>query len=237
MEQIDDSFIGYVSSHFARTNGGLTSTEIDSLLDKYASKFEKKQVGHGIFSNKKSKMQQYLSYFSGEEQYQIIEELCYQGKFKGEKETGNILMQLQTKYSSFSIFPLQESELVQDTVHLLENYPESRELYDSAFAKINQGMFERNILDDMRLALELLIKKLLSNDKSLENQLNELGNKLSEYRTPKEIRNMFSKLIKYYSDYQNDYVKHDDLADKNDVEFVVDMTSVMMKYLISKLGE
>lgn len=237
MEQMDNSFIGYVSGHFARTDGGLTGTEIDTLLDKYASIFDKGQLEHGGFSNKRAKMHHYLSYFSGPEQYQIIRELCNYGKFQSDSETTRILTKLQTTYNRFSSFPLQESELIQGTVHLLENYPEVRKLYDSAFAKFNQGMFERNILDDMRLALELLIKKLLSNNKSIENQLNELGKKLSEYGTPKEIRNMFSKLIDYYSAYQNDYVKHDDLVDKNDVEFVVEMTSVMMKYLISKLGE
>jgi hypothetical protein len=45
-------------------------------------------------------------------------------------------------------------------------------------------VFLRNVLDDMRLSLELLLKAVLGNDKSLENQIPQLGGFIKEKGLP-----------------------------------------------------
>ena len=109
--------------------------------------------------------------------------------------------------------------------------------FDSAFAKISQGQFERNVLDDMRLAFELLLKCLLGNQKSLENQNDSLLKQLKDKDVPEEIRNLYWKTIDYYMKYQNDYVKHDDKVDENDLNFIIELTCLLMKYSMGRIGE
>ena len=90
------------------------------------------------------------------------------------------------------------------------------------------------MLDDLRLSLEILLKEILQNNKSLENQLTEIGRYQKERGATSETTNMFRKLIEYFAKYQNNYVKHDDKIPKNEIEFIIDLTTTFMKYLIKK---
>ena len=47
-----------------------------------------------------------------------------------------------------------------------------------------------------------------------------------------EYRNMFAKLLDYYSKYQNSYVKHDDAVIEDEVAFIFEITACFMKHLI-----
>ena len=77
--------------------------------------------------------------------------------------------------------------------------------------------------------MELLLKSVLKNDKSLENQLSHLGSFVSKIGGTKEFCNMFVKLIDYYSKYQNEHVKHNDKIVELEIDFMVDITSAFMK--------
>ena len=59
-------------------------------------------------------------------------------------------------------------------------------------------VLERNLLDDLRLSLESLLKEILGNGKSLENQKDELGRFLKEREGSPELRNMFQSMLAYY---------------------------------------
>ena len=108
--------------------------------------------------------------------------------------------------------------------------------YESALAKYEGGIFERNTLDDMRLAFELLVKDVLGNNKSLENQIPEIGSVLKTSGASVELRNMVQQVIKYYTDFQNNHVKHNDAVNGNEIEYIIELTSVVMKFLIKITG-
>ena len=122
--------------------------------------------------------------------------------------------------------------VVAETRHWLAGYPKVLALYDQALAKVEHGVYDRNLLDDLRLALELLVQELVGNGKSLENNLAAVGALLKEREVPTEMRNMFSTLLNYYTKYQNDHVKHDDAVNETEVAFVIELTSAFMKYLV-----
>lgn len=88
----------------------------------------------------------------------------------------------------------------------------------------------------MRLSFELLVKDLLKNNKSLENQLGDLGFRLKEKGASEELRNMVVKIIEYYTKFQNNHVKHNDAVNNDEIEYVIELTSVVMKYLVKVLG-
>lgn len=78
----------------------------------------------------------------------------------------------------------------------------------------------------------MLLKNILSNEKSLENQLSALGEYIQNKGGSKELGNMFQKLVEYYSKYNNTYVKHNDNIIEEEVEFIFEITSSFMKHFI-----
>ena len=82
------------------------------------------------------------------------------------------------------------------------------------------------------MSLELLLKDIFSNQKSLENQLSDIGSCISTSGGSKEFSNMFRTLVDYYSKYQNTFIKHNDLVVEEEVEFIFEMTSSFMKHLV-----
>lgn len=236
MKGIDCQFLTYACTVIADTDLGLKNNEIDAYLSKYSIKFNVKLRPQHSMEKKSTKLRIGLQQFTGEQQYQIIQELCELPKFKRNEQVSEVLALLKEKYSHFSSTPLSESQLIQKTQHWLEVYPKSKQAYDSALSKIEKGQYERNALDDMRLSLELLVHSLLNNSKSLENNVSVLEEALKEIGASTEFRNMFKKILDYYTKFQNNHVKHNETVNKREVEFVVELTSVMMKYLITMLG-
>ena len=125
-----------------------------------------------------------------------------------------------------------EKELISDVQHLLSSFTSALAPYQSALTKYERKEFLRNILDDVRLSLELLLKEILKNTKSLENNISELGAFLKDNNVSSEVRNMFTKLLDYFSKYQNEHIKHDDLVEEKEVQYIIELSSVMMKFII-----
>lgn len=48
----------------------------------------------------------------------------------------------------------------------------------------------------------------------------------------KEINNLFEKILKYYEDYQNQYIKHNDNVKENEFELIISQTNTIMQFLI-----
>lgn len=235
--KIAPEFIEYVSSLFAATTSGLTNSDIDKILSKYSSKYEVKLPTSDKMLRKSKRLRMGMSVFNGKQQFEMIEELCNMSQFKKSTEVKDAYSTLKQKYSQFSNSEFTTSEIVVTTQHWLEGHAKSKGLYDSALSKIKERQFERNALDDMRLSFELLMKEILCNDKPLEKNISIIGDALSEKQVNPHFRNMITTIITYYKNYQNDYVKHDDHVNEDELLFVVELTSILMKFIIVKLGE
>ena len=68
--------------------------------------------------------------------------------------------------------------------------------------------------------------------KSLENQIAPLGARFKQRGVTPQFRNMFEKLLDYYSKWQNDHVKHDDALREEEIEFVFELTASFMKHIV-----
>jgi hypothetical protein len=136
------------------------------------------------------------------------------------------------RYAEFDEYFLDHDSNLIETKTLLTKYPKVKRLFEGALAKINLEGSERNAVDDLRLGLELLLKELLHNDKSIENQLSILGDFLKEKGTSKELVNMLKAFLDYYLKYQNNYVKHNDNIKKQEVDVILDLSVTFMKHLI-----
>lgn len=239
MTKLDDAFLSYASDILADTNSGLSGMKIVEYCNSYAIDFNR-VTPYGSYPfdapNKRTALKQNLKVFAAPEQFRIIKELCELPALCNQEKIKELKLKLFSRYGNLATEKISETELVQKTKHWLANYPSALKQYENALAKYEGGIFERNTLDDMRLAFELLVKDLLGNGKSLENQISDIGTKLKASGASDELRNMVVKIIEYYTKFQNNHVKHNDAVNANEIEYVIELTSVVMKFLIKAMG-
>jgi len=125
-----------------------------------------------------------------------------------------------------------EQSVIKETQELLINYPASQKIFNEAMSKYKQKIYQRNVLDDMRLSLELFLKEILKNQKSLENQLSDIGKFQKEKGLSSEFIGMFKKLLDYYTKYQNNHVKHNDNVNPTEIDMVINLTVLFMKSFV-----
>lgn len=239
MTKLDDAFLAYASDILADTNAGLSGMKIVEYCNSYAIDFNR-VTPYGSYPfdapNKRTALKENLKVFAAPEQFRIIKELCELPALCDQEKVKELKLRLFSRYGNLATEKISETELIQKTKHWLSNHPDALKQYESALAKYEGGIFERNTLDDMRLAFELLVKDLLGNGKSLENQIAEIGAKLKSTGASVELRNMVQQVIKYYTDFQNNHVKHNDAVNDKEIEYIIELTSVVMKFLIKILG-
>ena len=238
--RISPSFITYAVSVLGSTENGLSGPQIVQITSAHAA-------NHGVniphphypfeASNKRTALAENILAFAPEQQYAIIKELCDHPRIQelNAARAREVKLKLITQYAGLDTSDgktdLNET-LVEQTRHWLDGFPPSLSLYNEALQKYQHGVFQRNVLDDLRLALEALLKAVFNNEKSLENQIPGLGELIKSRGGSKHLSNMFSKLVDYYSKYQNQYVKHNDAVIEEEVEFVFEITSSFMKHVV-----
>jgi len=239
-EDIPAHFIRYAADILGDTNKGLSGPNIVKVTTDYAVEYDV-NIPHTDYPfdapNKRSALYDNLMAFDPQQQYRIIKELCDHRSFSlvPSKERKELKVRLATRYahlaSESDTSEINET-LIEETRHWLDGYPEALSLYNEALTKYESGVFHRNLLDDLRLALERLLREVFENTKSLENQVKFVGGYIKDNGGSKELANMFVKLVEYYAGYHNSYVKHDDAVIEEEIEFIFEITSSFMKHLI-----
>lgn len=172
----------------------------------------------------------------------VVNELIENGYFIYEKD-GMEVLRLTAKgykyiYDSKAVLDCcfesgiaNEPEVV-ETSHWINSYPDAKAAYAKALSLYDQKDFSREILDNMRLALESFVRQLVGNTKSLENNIAEIGKLLKAKGYNPEFSNMLIKLIEYYTKYQNNYVKHNDKVNPSELDFIVLQTTAFMRAMM-----
>ncbi len=230
-------FIERVGDILGDTQNGISGSDIARYFSDYSVKYNVNipYCSYPFLNapNKRTALKENLKCFSDEQQFIIIKELCELDRFNNDNNVKNLKIQLISQYQYLdSSLDVVNKILIDETLLWLQDYPKAMNSYQSALNKFNNRIFERNLLDDLRLSLELLLKQILNNDKSLENQLSEISSLLNIKNGSKELNNMFQKLIDYFCKYQNTHIKHNDNVIEEEVEFILEITSSFMKHFI-----
>lgn len=242
-ETITEAFISKAADILGDTKEGLTGSEICKLCNSYAVTYNRKipyaaypfkETDGKPISNKRTALRLNLQCFSDAELYIIIRGLCEHEQVKDNEEVATLKTMLLRDYSELAPSGGVDEEFIEETSHWLEIYPEAYQHYNEAYRKYKSqdGQLYRNLLDDARLSLEVLLKAILSNNKSLENQQSELGKFIKDKRGTTEVTNMFWQLLNYYSRYQNNRVKHDEDIAEVEITFIFELTTVFMRQLV-----
>lgn len=238
MKIIPDEFLSNASQVLGHTDLGLSGRDIVEFFNEYAND---KQVAipHGNVNfkpNKRDALLANLKAFDAADQYNIIKELCNHPKLNDPTPQKIITLKAQLIDRFGDVFGYTDTkvlnvELVEDTLAWLANHKKSLKLYKLALAQLGQSTFDRNCVDNARLALEVLLKEILENDKPIEGQKELIGGFIKKNGGSKYFMNMFRTLLNYYTDYQNNLIKHEDDAVEVEIEFIVELTATFMKTL------
>lgn len=229
--QWTDAFVQEACNILASTENGLSGNTIVKYLvpksvvynvniphSKYP--FPEKSV-----PNKRTALYDNVKFFKQSEQYEIIRELCEHDQVKENTKVQELKSLLSARYGNLA--KTQAPKVIISTVesdkHFLAKFPKAKKQYIDGITKYSQNIYERNALDDLRLSLELFLQQLLNNTKSLENQLSEVDTFAKSKGISVEAVNMLNKLLNYYANYQNTYVKHDDNVTIGEMEFIINL--------------
>lgn len=146
-------------------------------------------------------------------------------------------------YSIFSdedgifIFPKGAKELddalVSEPLEWLKDYPNSRATYVIALKQYSDGIYIRDVADNLRKALEAFLQEFLGNSKNLETNKNEICKYLGEQGVDAGVSGLFQPLINAYKNINDRIAKHNDAVDKKLLEFLLYQTGVLIRMVLS----
>lgn len=123
-----------------------------------------------------------------------------------------------------------------ETVEIRNSFPKQstiHQCYDDALNKLLEARYSRNALDDIRLALELYLKEVLSNHLPLEKQSSNLKEYLTQKGVSSEIVNITTQSLHNLTHYFNNHTKHDDKVNEKEVDLVVGYSNQIMKCVLN----
>ncbi|MEZ5082447.1 MAG: hypothetical protein R2750_03205 [Bacteroidales bacterium] len=121
---------------------------------------------------------------------------------------------------------------IQQTLEWLEPYKIAYKYFNEAVDLYDNGKLERKLLDDLRFSLEQFLKEFFKNEKPLEKQGEEIKNYFKNAKVNTHIGGIYKSVFERYYLYQNDSVKHNENFTELEVEFIIELTTSLMKLLL-----
>lgn len=135
------------------------------------------------------------------------------------------------------IFPKGAEELdaalVSEPLEWLKAYPNTHKTYVIALKQYSEGIYIRDVADNLRKALESFLQEYLGNTKNLETNKNEICKKLGEKGVDPGVAGLFQPLINAYKNINDRIVKHNDAVDEKLLEFLLYQTGVLIRMVLS----
>ncbi len=128
---------------------------------------------------------------------------------------------------------IETKSLTDSVKREISPYQDALNLYITAINDLQARQNYRHAMDDLRLSVELLLRNVLSNKKSLENQQSDLkeylGRKGKSTETIALVTNDMQAIIRYF----NVHVKHNDDIVTNEIDSIVYAMSNLIHILLS----
>lgn len=170
-----------------------------------------------------------------------------QGKTLKKEEFLNILSKMldesQIPYEiiqdndGYFVFPKGAKELddalVSEVLLWLRDYPGAQKTYITALEQYADGIYIRDIADNLRKALETFLQEFLGNKKNLETNKNEICRYLGEEGVDPGISGLFQPLINTYKNINDRVAKHNDKVDARLLEFILYQTGILIRMVLS----
>jgi len=134
------------------------------------------------------------------------------------------------------IFPKGAQELdnalISQPLEWLKKYPNSYKTYCIALRQYSEGVYIRDVADNLRKALEDFLREFLENEKDLNSNKKEAEAYLKRANAAPQLVSLFGALLTHYYLLNNDIAKHNDKVDKTYLEFLLYQTGIFIRTLI-----
>lgn len=170
-EKISAVFLSRAAGILGDTSRGASGQDIVTIASAYAvdGGVQLPHPSYPLEKSKRTALYENLEALPAKAAYQALLELCDNVNDRFPNTATNLKMRLIAQYGHLSDLSSERSVshgLIAGTLQWLELYPDARSLFTDALAKYEAGIFNRNCLDDLRLALETLVRLVLGNDKT-----------------------------------------------------------------------
>ena len=214
-----------ISQHFS-------ANELIDLTYEFAKSYNKSipidEPNYGSF-NKKELLSTNLNVLSDNEKIEFLSQIKYHSRLC-EDDFLRDEIDLLVKDASNGVIKARNSVST-----LLETYSIDLKNQWKRTYRFYDHLDYRNALDNMRLTIELLIKRITGSEASLENQKSALGKFFEDKDISKEVRNLFFKMLDMYEKIQNHEAKHNLPQNLNskEIKFLMNQSTVIIKFLIN----
>ena len=137
----------------------------------------------------------------------------------------------------YFVFPKGAAELddslVTEPLEWLKNYPNAHKTYVIALRQYADGIYIRDVADNLRKTLETFLQEFLGNAKNLETNKVEICRFLGEQGVDSGISGLFQPLINAYKNINDRIAKHNDAVDEKLLEFLLYQTGVLIRMVIT----
>jgi tetratricopeptide (TPR) repeat protein len=130
---------------------------------------------------------------------------------------------------------LLDEAVIENNLAWLEKYSDAAKAFQEAlrlYTRKDPNNY-RNLLDNLRVSVEQVLKAVLNNQRSLEHQKEDFLRWLSAHDAHSQIRNIYHDLLfGKFAQYQNDAVKHnEDKYTAAEVEFMLYLTGTLLRFV------
>ncbi len=123
--------------------------------------------------------------------------------------------------------------VVNESLTWLERCGVAYDRFAMALTLLGKPNSAREVVDNLRLSLELTMRHVLGNSKSLENQQAVLKTFLKEKNIGTEVSTMYWTVVDLYSKFQNDRAKHGNKVQEQEVELILYLTGTFIRFLMT----
>lgn len=240
----DDTYSGCyfdIEEYFCFCN--LTGTKLDhSLTASYCSK-ERMRYCMNVLEKHTSHLTEFLPYCMAfinsvkTEKYGKLERIDFVNIVTNMMKESHIPYELLEENGEYFVFPKGAPEfdtaLVSEPFEWLKDYPTAHKTYVTALKQYADGMYIRDVADNLRKALEAFLQEFLGNNKNLETNKNEICKYLGKQGIDAGVVGLFQPLINTYKTVNDRIAKHNDAVDKKLLEFLLYQTGVLIRLVIT----
>lgn len=189
---------------------------------------------------KRDLLVQNLGPFTAPQQYTILKDLINENeKLTQNPDIARLMSKIPPEVEEaeqLQFVPEKQKQAREELAVLMQNYPNAFRAWQDVYMHRNRNDF-RDALDNARLALELLLKDILHNGRSLENQRSDLSIKFSQADISKYFANSVWSILDSYSKLQNNEAKHGlPTLEEQELDFMLNQTATLIRYLIKRFG-
>lgn len=134
------------------------------------------------------------------------------------------------------IFPKGAKELddalVSEPLKWLKDYPNAYKTYVIALKQYSEGIYIRDVADNLRKALEDFLREFLGNNNDFNKNKKMIEDYLRSQNVDSHLITILCALLNHYYLLNNEIAKHNDKMDKKYLEFLLYQTGIFIRTLI-----